>query len=136
MKRFQYDAASGRVKKIDKKITIKERIELGLGLLSPGLKDTTKRPVQYELTGIVLHHGISAEGGHYTAESKRNDKWYRIDDNKVSEVKLSEVIHTDNRRTPYLLTTDSNSKSIYVLKIAIIGSYDIIKHYDWSIQIV
>ena len=51
-----------------------------------------------------IKNGVfSAEGGHYTAESKRNQKWFRIDDNKVTEIKINEVLHTDNRRTPYLL---------------------------------
>ena len=58
MKRFQYIPSTGQVKKIDKKILIKERIEFGRDLLSPALKDQTNRPVQYQLTGIVLHHGI------------------------------------------------------------------------------
>ena len=108
MKRFQYVATgpnSGKTKKLDKKVSIKERIGFGRDLLSPAFRDQVRgKEVQYELVGMVLHHGISAEGGHYTAESKRNNKWFRIDDNKVSEIKLSEVLHTDNRRTPYLLT--------------------------------
>jgi ubiquitin carboxyl-terminal hydrolase 10 len=66
-------------------------------------QEQTRGGVDYELRGMVLHHGISAEGGHYTAEVKRGTKWYRIDDNRVSEMKLSEVLHADSRRTPYLL---------------------------------
>ena len=52
---------------------------------------------------MINHHGIGAEGGHYTAETKRGRKWFKVDDNKVSEVRLNEVLHTDNKRTPYLL---------------------------------
>ena len=62
-----------------------------------------KKSPKYELTGVINHHGIGAEGGHYTAETKRGRKWFKVDDNKVSEVRLNEVLHTDNKRTPYLL---------------------------------
>ena len=46
------------------------------------------------------------KGGHYTADTKRGKKWYKVDDNKVSDVRLNEVLHTDNKRTPYLLERD------------------------------
>jgi ubiquitin carboxyl-terminal hydrolase 10 len=59
--------------------------------------------VDYELRGMVLHHGISADGGHYTAEVKRGNKWFRVDDNLVAEIKLTEVLNGDKNRTPYLL---------------------------------
>ena len=118
MKRFQYVAtgpSSGKTKKLDKKVSITEKIGFGRDLLSPAFRDQVRgKEVQYELVGMVLHHGISAEGGHYSAESKRNNKWFRIDDNKVSEIKLSEVLHTDNRRTPYLLLRIFRSKKTAV----------------------
>ena len=62
-----------------------------------------KKNPKYELHGVVLHHGIGAEGGHYTAETKRGNKWFKVDDNKVSEVKINDVINCDSRKTPYLL---------------------------------
>jgi len=103
MKRFQFNPRTLEVKKIDRKVTVKERITIEPYLQSPALREQTRGGVDYELRGMVLHHGISAEGGHYTAEVKRGTKWYRIDDNRVSEMKLSEVLHADSRRTPYLL---------------------------------
>lgn len=103
MKRFLYNATTNRVEKLDKHITIKERIEIPRECLSPGLRDKVKKNPRYELNGLVLHHGIGAEGGHYTAETKRNNKWFKVDDNKVNEVKISDVINCDPKRTPYLL---------------------------------
>lgn len=103
MKRFQFNPRTLEVKKIDRKVTVRERITIEPYLQSPALREQTRGGVDYELRGMVLHHGISAEGGHYTAEVKRGTKWYRIDDNRVSEMKLSEVLHADSRRTPYLL---------------------------------
>lgn len=103
MKRFLYNATTNRVEKLDKHITIKERIEIPRECLSPGLRDKIKKNPRYELNGLVLHHGIGAEGGHYTAETKRNSKWFRVDDNKVNEVKINDVINCDPKRTPYLL---------------------------------
>lgn len=103
MKRIQFNQRTFEVKKIDRKVTVKERISIEPSLQSPALKDRMRGGIDYELRGMVLHHGISAEGGHYTAECRRGQKWYRIDDNRVSEIKLSEVLHADSRRTPYLL---------------------------------
>ena len=126
LKLFQYNVATNRVDKLEKNMPIKEVLELPYSCLSPGLRDQVKKPPKYELTGIVNHHGIGAEGpgsnrtcsifqksasnhskgGHYTADTKRGKKWYKVDDNKVSDVRLNEVLHTDNKRTPYLLERD------------------------------
>ena len=39
-----------------------------------------KGSYQYEITGYVEHHGKQLNGGHYTANVKIGEKYYRCDD--------------------------------------------------------
>lgn len=57
----------------------------------------------YELYGVILHFG-SILGGHYICYVKRNiggfTKWFKCDDESISEVSVSEVL---NNRNAYML---------------------------------
>ena len=52
-----------------------------------------KRPIIYDLYGVVNHYG-SMGGGHYTAYCKNfmNQRWFEFDDSRVSEVDPKSVI--------------------------------------------
>jgi len=37
----------------------------------------------YELTAVLLHNGVSAFSGHYTAQIHKEDRWYTFNDERV-----------------------------------------------------
>lgn len=49
----------------------------------------------YELTAVVTHIGMSAEGGHYIAWVKERDEWFKYDDEKVTQVAEKDVAKID-----------------------------------------
>ena len=71
-------------------------------------------PARYMLNGVLYHQGMSASGGHYTADvlhlnaHGNGEAWLRIDDEIVNTVGHDEVFgrHNDERtdnRCAYLL---------------------------------
>ena len=58
---------------------------------------------EYALTAVILHHGESTHGGHYTAFCLDFDgvTWRHFDDSKIAEVSEAEVL--SQRRGAYLL---------------------------------
>jgi ubiquitin carboxyl-terminal hydrolase 10 len=64
-------------------------------------------PARYMLNGVLYHHGMSASGGHYTADvlhlnahEGSGEAWLRIDDDIVNTVGHNEVFgRHDNERT-------------------------------------
>jgi uncharacterized UBP type Zn finger protein len=57
--------------------------------------------VIYELIGVINHVGNTIKSGHYITYTKKNDKWYEIDDLDVKEVNSDEINKLGN--TPYVL---------------------------------
>lgn len=51
----------------------------------------------YELTAIVTHIGMSADGGHYIAWAKEEEGWFKYDDDKVTPASESDVGKVDGR---------------------------------------
>ena len=39
---------------------------------------------KYKLYGLIIHHGMSINGGHYTAYIKVNDIWYHCNDSHIT----------------------------------------------------
>ena len=60
----------------------------------------------YDLTGVVIHHGSTTRGGHYTAYARSQNKWWHYDDSRVTPCKESEVL----RSKAYLLFYARNSQ--------------------------
>jgi len=47
----------------------------------------------YELVAVLTHQGRTSDSGHYVGwVHKRGDEWYKYDDDKVTEVKLDDVL--------------------------------------------
>jgi hypothetical protein len=44
----------------------------------------------------VVEHWGSSHGGHYLMYNRQGEKWYRYDDNSVSEVAPDEVVNQDS----------------------------------------
>ena len=41
----------------------------------------------YELTAVLMHSGVSAFSGHYTAHIHKHDHWYSFNDTNVVKLK-------------------------------------------------
>lgn len=55
----------------------------------------SKQPVEYDLTGVVVHHGTTTQSGHYIAYVKAsNGIWYEMNDSHVSQVSISRVLQS------------------------------------------
>lgn len=52
----------------------------GLIDMAPYMLEKKSEPHQYEITGYVIHEGMSIHGGHYTANVKIGDKFFACDD--------------------------------------------------------
>jgi len=89
LKRFVYDGDG--IKKVWKKIGYPLSLEIPLDVLSP-LQRGSVSP-QYQLFGVIYHHGTSATGGHYTADVLLQDgrTWLNLDDTKLKWVSASDV---------------------------------------------
>ncbi|KAH0563266.1 hypothetical protein GP486_002162 [Trichoglossum hirsutum] len=70
--------------------------------LSPWVSDAAAASagdLNYELYGVVEHHGSGLNDGHYIAYVKRDDGWWEMDDESTTRVKPGSV----GRANPYLL---------------------------------
>jgi ubiquitin C-terminal hydrolase len=56
----------------------------------------------YELIGFVMHHGDSAQSGHYTSCVKRGNQWFHVNDGTSTAITMQEV--AEYRKTGYLYT--------------------------------
>ncbi|GAV52472.1 hypothetical protein ZYGR_0AG04630 [Zygosaccharomyces rouxii] len=103
-----YNAYNGRIEKIRKKINYEHELIIPIESISSpsAYKDENRR---YHLTGVIYHHGVSSDGGHYTADvyHRETDKWYRIDDVNIIELKKEDVLkggeESGDSRTAYIL---------------------------------
>ena len=104
-----YNAYSGRIEKVRKKIAYEHEMVIPAdSVSSPTLKQHEENR-RYGLSGVIYHHGMSSDGGHYTADvyHKTNDQWYRIDDVGIVELKKADVLTVGDSgtdpRTAYIL---------------------------------
>jgi ubiquitin C-terminal hydrolase len=59
--------------------------------------------LQYELIGVVSHHGTKLHSGHYTASIRLpTGEWCKLDDDNVSGVDISDVL-SEEQVTAYVL---------------------------------
>ncbi len=47
------------------------------------IEKSDKKAFLYEPVGLVQHHGVCANGGHYTADVKKGGQWYHCNDNCI-----------------------------------------------------
>ncbi|CCE79419.1 Piso0_001480 [Millerozyma farinosa CBS 7064] len=112
----------GGIEKLRKKITYSHTLTIPNEVLSPITQKQSANGYHYKLFGVVYHHGIGAEGGHYTCDVLRksslhdsqeesNDKkidneWIRIDDTQVESIDKNEVLDSGS---------EESSKNAYIL---------------------
>ncbi|KAH3678541.1 hypothetical protein WICPIJ_008834 [Wickerhamomyces pijperi] len=109
LKRFSFTNKTsryGRIEKIRKVIEYKEKLSVPVECLSPAIRST---PAEYKLIGVVYHHGLNSDGGHYTVDVLRNgsgNKWIRIDDTNITSLELEHVLPnpgSEESKTAYIL---------------------------------
>ena len=104
-----YNVYSGRVEKIRKKINYGHELTIPVEVVSSLALKNSEAARHYRLIGVIYHHGVSSNGGHYTTDvyHRERKQWYRIDDINISELKFEDVLKvgesaTDSR-TAYIL---------------------------------
>jgi ubiquitin carboxyl-terminal hydrolase 10 len=104
LKRFSF-GSNGRVEKLTKKVSYPHLFNIPMSCYSSSLKKTTPSELQYKLTGVVYHHGLSSNGGHYTVDVLRSEgKWIRIDDVSIVCLEPVEVLdNSEDAKTAYIL---------------------------------
>ena len=113
-----YNAYNGRIEKIRKKIKYDHELIIPEeSMSSVTLKNHTSGidDRRYKLTGVIYHHGVSSDGGHYTADvyHSEHNKWYRIDDVNITELEDNDVLkggeEASDSRTAYILMYQKRS---------------------------
>ena len=72
--RFSVSNLHGRPRKNNHPFGIYENIKLGL--------------INYTLLGLIEHHGVFINSGHYVSYIRQNNKWYHCDDKHITETNL------------------------------------------------
>ena len=71
--RFSVSNLHGRPRK-NNPFGIYENIKLGL--------------INYTLLGLIEHHGVFIDSGHYVSYIRQSNKWYHCDDKHITETNL------------------------------------------------
>ena len=109
---YAYAEKYMRIEKIRKTVKYGHELIIPNKSISPNLASTATSEDQfkYTLSGVIYHHGVSPSGGHYTCDvyDKGLNKWFRIDDVNVEEIKNREDVLAGNdnsaeSRTAYIL---------------------------------
>ena len=64
------------------------------------------------LQGIVWHHGIDVDHGHYTAMVKNNETWYHISDTDMISQNVRFSSYPNKIMVPYISFYNRNSSSV------------------------
>ncbi|ONH64888.1 Ubiquitin carboxyl-terminal hydrolase 3 [Cyberlindnera fabianii] len=107
LKRFSF-ASNKRIEKLRKKITYSHDLTIPNVCITPSIRRLNPESINYKLTAVVYHHGMSSDGGHYTVDVLRSDesKWIRIDDTVITNLTPEEVLNggvQDDVKSAYIL---------------------------------
>ena len=69
-----------------------------LSPITPFSPLSPRSPGWYDLTSVIVHIG-KMDAGHYICYCRRDDQWFKFDDNKVTLAAEAQVLDAD----PYLL---------------------------------
>ena len=72
--RFSLSNLHSRPRKNNRPFCIYENIKLGL--------------IIYTLLGLIEHHGVFINSGHYVSYIRQNKKWYHCDEKHITETNL------------------------------------------------
>ena len=67
---------------------------------------------------VVYHHGVSAGGGHYTCEIRRqNGMWLHINDTNITPVSERDVLMAEeNTRTSETIHADQTAYILFYMR--------------------
>jgi ubiquitin C-terminal hydrolase len=103
LKRFSYNKDLGCTQKIKKAIKFEEKLVVDRSWLCDDVA-----PQEYQLTGVICHHGDWVNGGHYNAYVRYNTDWCLYDDVVFRQVDACEVLKQNF--TTYLLLYQCQGK--------------------------
>lgn len=108
LKHFKYDQNYHTRAKLMHKIHLDETISLNL--VQP---ETEKNViVKYVLYAAVVHSGTSMDSGHYyTYAADFPSRWYKFNDNYVTESSINDLHNLSSPNTPYILFYQMNSQN-------------------------
>lgn len=104
-----YNAYNGRIEKILKRIDYTHELVIPKETVSSASLKSDENCRKYRLSGVIYHHGMSSDGGHYTADvyNDETQKWFRIDDVNISEIEKESILKGSedgkDTRTAYIL---------------------------------
>lgn len=108
LKRFIWTPSKGVIK-LEKFIRFPRNLSLPKQLFAPGHYDPTCN--SYRLVAIILHHGHSVHGGHYTCMVSKRSQWFELDDENVQRIAFeswNKNLCVSKLPTPYLLFYETN----------------------------
>lgn len=109
LKRFDANRMFGG--KITKHVSYPEHLEL-----RPYMSDKHGDPVTYRLNAVLVHLGGSCNSGHYFCFVRNsNGSWYCMDDSRVHQVNLSQVLN-QQAYVLFYVRTPSESRENHVVK--------------------
>lgn len=94
LKRFAFDKY-GRMIRLSKHVDIPLKLNLG-NYMS---RMNKAAPPPYELVGVLVHQGRTCDSGHYLSYVKSGSKWYKANDQEITQVELEVVL----RQPAYIL---------------------------------
>ncbi len=108
LKRFHYDSTTKRAEKIWKKVGYPLELEIPKEVFP--ISTRNKMAVhgglpKYRLTGVIYHHGKTANLGHYTVDIRRQDgrEWIRLDDTIIRRIRKEDVAEAGSEEDPKVL---------------------------------
>lgn len=105
MKRFIF--SNGRIEKVSKHVAYPEKLVIPSATIGDNRSIDHASPT-YRLVSVVYHHGMYAEGGHYTAHVRKSfslqEDWQHINDGQIKPASMETVLSDKGGdMTAYLL---------------------------------
>ncbi|KAI7867804.1 hypothetical protein BDF14DRAFT_1881423 [Spinellus fusiger] len=106
LKRFTFDMQRGYMRKVASSISYPEILDMAPYVS----KDIGGQRAIYRLYAVLVHLGSGCSSGHYYAFVKSPEgKWYRMDDEDVTQVSLDEVL---SQKAYMLFYADTGAESV------------------------
>ncbi|KAM0333338.1 hypothetical protein ACHAQA_001999 [Verticillium albo-atrum] len=135
LKRFHFDAEGGTTK-IWKKVGYPLELEIPVQALARQWRTSNKGAdgPKYKLTAVVYHHGKHANGGHYTADVRRQDEheWIRLDDTVIRRVRSEDVAEVGEEEPAKTTTQGSGSRDVSTNRFGAMNDDDAGDRGEWT----
>jgi len=111
LKRFTFNRASKQTVKMCNTVKYEGTLLLKGGWILGG---KSGRPVEFSLTGIIFHHGTSADSGHYTAAVRVGaNEWLSYNDLNVVKTDGNRVYSRDDAYVLMYINSTDRLTSIF-----------------------